>query len=203
MKTLIFNGSPRKNGGTSAMVTAFSRKMVGEVFVVETYRAGISPCVDCRWCWEHAGCAIEDPMQQVYRRIQEADQIILASPIYFAELTGSLLQTASRLQAIWVAKSFRSQPLWPDRPRRGALFLTDGGDGALDAALAMGKRLLRAMGAPLEKLVYCSGTDLPDGPDRISRAAEQAAALAVRWSSPALEKEIGDKPLNHEKTERE
>lgn len=80
MKTLIFNGSPRKNGGTSAMVTAFSRKMVGEVFVVETYRAGISPCVDCRWCWEHAGCAIEDPMQQVYRRIQEADQIILASP---------------------------------------------------------------------------------------------------------------------------
>lgn len=202
MKTLIFNGSPRKNGGTSAMVEAFSGKMAGEVFAVETYRAEIAPCTDCRWCWEHPGCAIEDPMQQVYRRIQEADQIVLASPIYFAELTGSLLQTASRLQALWVAKTFRGRPLWPDRPRRGALFLTDGGDGAWEAALAMGKRLLRLMGASMEELIYCSGTDLPDGPSRISRAAEQAAALALRWSSCPLEKETG-KPLDHGKTERE
>lgn len=82
------------------------------------------------------------------------------------------------------------------------MFLTDGGDGAWEAALAMGKRLLRLMGASMEELIYCSGTDLPDGPSRISRAAEQAAALALRWSSCPLEKEMG-KPLDHGKTERE
>lgn len=186
MKTVIFNGSPRKNGGTSAMVEAFIQESAGEVFLVETYRADISPCVDCRWCWDHPGCVVQDAMQEVYRQLAQADQIVLASPIYFAELTGSLLQVASRLQSIWVAKAFRGERLLPDKPRRGAVFLTDGGDGCTDTALAMAKRLLRTMGAPFEEWIYCTGTDLPDGNERISKAREQARKLAVRWSNTPI-----------------
>lgn len=57
--------------------------------IVYAYRCDISPCVDCRYCWENNGCAIEDEMQAVYRFLQECDNILIASPIYFSELTGN------------------------------------------------------------------------------------------------------------------
>lgn len=97
MKTLIFNGSPRKNGGTATLIKELKSCLPGEVFIVESYRADISPCVDCRYCWTNEKCAIDDEMQNVYRHIDEADNIIIASPIYFGELTGSLLNLMSRL----------------------------------------------------------------------------------------------------------
>ena len=57
MKTLIFNGSPRKKGETAYMIKTLQEKLGGEFKVVDAYRARISPCIDCRWCFEHAGCA--------------------------------------------------------------------------------------------------------------------------------------------------
>lgn len=88
MRTLIFNGSPRKNGGTSKLVKELKDHISGEVDVIDSYRTDISPCVDCRYCWTNDQCSINDEMQTVYRLIDEADNIIIASPIYFGELTG-------------------------------------------------------------------------------------------------------------------
>ena len=83
MKTLIFSGSPRKNGETAFMIEELKKAMGGEFKEVNAYRADIRPCVDCRWCFEHEGCAIKDEMQEVYDYIQECDHIVLASPVYF------------------------------------------------------------------------------------------------------------------------
>ena len=106
-------------------------------------------------------------MQQVYQIINEADNVVIASPIYFAELTGSLLQWASRLQFLWVSKNFRKETVLSKKERYGGVILVDGGDGYMDTAVAMAKRLLRNMGAEYKDLVYFSGTDkieptLPD-----------------------------------------
>lgn len=159
MKTLIINGSPRKNGGTASMIAEFKKRLKGEVEVIDTYYSKISPCVDCRYCWENPKCIINDEMQNVYRMIDQADNIVIASPIYFAELTGSILQWASRLQYIWVAKTFRKSPCISEKIRNGGVILVDGGDGVADTALAMAKRLLRTMGAEFKGLVHFSGTD--------------------------------------------
>ena len=51
MKTLIFNGSPRKNGGTATLIHEFKKNLPGEINVVSAYQTNISPCVDCRYCW--------------------------------------------------------------------------------------------------------------------------------------------------------
>ena len=127
MKTLIINGSPRKNGTTSTLVKALAERLSGEIRIVETYRSNISPCVDCRYCWKNDGCAINDEMQYLYKYIIDADNIIIASPIYFAELTGSLLQWASRLQYFWTAKNFRKTDILSGKKRKGAVILSDGG----------------------------------------------------------------------------
>ena len=65
MKTLIFNGSPRKKGETAYMIKTLQEKLGGEFKVVDAYRARISPCIDFRWCFEHAGCALQDEWQEI------------------------------------------------------------------------------------------------------------------------------------------
>jgi len=159
MQTLILNGSPRQDGATAACVRMLKARMPGECAVIEAYRAGVSPCVDCRHCWTHGACAIRDGMQEAYRMIDRADAVVIASPIYFAELTGPLLVWASRLQHLWVARNISKRPALCEKRRKGGLILVDGGDGHMETAQAMGKRLLRVMGATYDGLVYVSGTD--------------------------------------------
>ena len=59
MKTLIFNGSPRKNGDTAALITSFLRETAGypddTYKIVTAYDAGIQPCRDCRCLSGRAG----------------------------------------------------------------------------------------------------------------------------------------------------
>ena len=107
VKTLILNGSPRKNGDTASLIEKITEKIVGEYRIVDAYRCNISPCFDCRYCWENSGCVINDEMQEIYKYIQECDNIMIASPLYFSELTGKLLDVGSRLQTYFCARFFR------------------------------------------------------------------------------------------------
>ncbi len=43
MKTLILNGSPRKNGDTASLIEKITEKIVGEYRIVDAYRCNISP----------------------------------------------------------------------------------------------------------------------------------------------------------------
>jgi len=159
MKNLIFNGSPRKKGGTAALINELSGHLKGDISVISSYHADISPCVDCRYCWTKDKCVINDEMQKVYKLIDEADNIIIASPVYFTELTGSLLNLMSRLQYLWIAREYRHAEALSQKRRNGAIILVDAGEGhSIDAAISMGKRLLRVMSANFICLVHFSGT---------------------------------------------
>ena len=144
MKTLILNGSPRENGDTVSLIKELKKKLAGEIKTVDAYRCGISPCVDCRYCWEHSGCAIKDEMQEVYDYIQECDNILIASPVYFSELTGKLLDLGSRLQTYYCAAAFRKEHPVP-KVKKGAVILVGGGDGRMDKAYSTACVLLRHM----------------------------------------------------------
>ena len=64
MKTLILNGSPRANGDTASLVEKLAYALEGDSRIVNAYRCNISPCIDCRYCWENDGCRICDDMQE-------------------------------------------------------------------------------------------------------------------------------------------
>lgn len=144
MKTLIFNGSPKKNGDTESLINVVTSKIYGEYRIVDAYRCDISPCIDCRYCWENSGCAINDEMQEIYDYIQECDNILIASPIYFSELTGKLLDVGSRLQTYFCAKFFRNDEVEMTQ-KNGAVILVGGGDGNMDKAYDTACTLLHHM----------------------------------------------------------
>lgn len=159
MKTLILNGSPRKKGDTVSLINKIIEDLKGDYMIVDAYSCNISPCIDCRFCWENKGCAIKDEMQNVYAYIQECDNILIASPIYFSELTGKLLDVGSRLQTYFCAKFFRGEtPI--EKSKRGAVILVGGGDGHMDKAYETACTLLHHINCyNIHDLVYSHNTN--------------------------------------------
>ncbi len=144
MKTLIFNGSPRLRGDSMSLINELIPKLKGEYKIVNACNTKIAPCIDCRYCWESEGCAFIDGMQSVYNYIQDCDNIIIVSPIYFTDLTGQLLSVGSRLQTYSAARYFRNiEPI--EKIKKGAVILVSGGDESNEKAYDTASRLLKAM----------------------------------------------------------
>ncbi len=128
MKTLILNGSPRRNGDTVSLINKLTEQVNGEYKIVNAYYSDISACVDCRYCWSNNGCSTNDEMTEIYDYIEDCDNVVIASPIYFSQPTGKLLDVCSRFQTYFAAKHFRNQT--PSiKPKKGAVILVGGGDG--------------------------------------------------------------------------
>lgn len=188
MKTLIFDGSPRKNGDTAALIAAFTAHLPGEYIVIRAYdRRDISPCIDCRACWKKPGCAIDDGMQEIYRQIEESDCIVIASPLYYSELTGPLLSLLSRLQVYYCARKFQGIRLI-EKPKYGGILLAGGGDGGPEQAVQMAKMLLRSMGTKeiLPPVMSLHTDEIPAHED--AAALEAAATLSNILEKTRMEK---------------
>ena len=177
-KTLILNGSPRKNGDTAALLRVLTENLTGECRTVDCYRARISPCVDCRSCRKERRCVLKDDMQEIYPYLEDCDSVVVASPIYYAELTGKLLDAASRFQVYQAARAFRNED--PGlRPKKGGVVLVGGGDGDPKRPYATAKIILRQLNAKeIFPLVCSHQTDvLPAGED--GEALEAVRSLAA------------------------
>lgn len=155
MKTLILNGSPRIQGDTVSLIDRLTELLDGEYRVVDAYRSNVSPCMDCRYCWEKPGCAINDEMQEIYSYIEDYDNIVIASPIYFSELTGKMLDLGSRLQTYFCGKFFRKEEMGM-APKRGAVILVGGGDGRVEKAYETACTLMHHMNCYNIDEVVCS-----------------------------------------------
>lgn len=184
MKTLIFNGSPRKNGDTVFLLKNLCSQLDGEIEIIDTFYSSIAPCNDCRYCWENVGCCINDDMQSLYEKISQCDNIVIASPIYFSELTGSLLNVVSRFQTFYSSKKFLNINQNP-KPKLGGLILCAGGDGAPNAAKNTADMIFRLLNTSLCKTICSLNTDnLPSNSDLL--ALSQIKELATIFNTQKL-----------------
>ncbi len=96
MKVVAFNGSPRKEGNTAALIKHVLTELEKEGIETETVQVGgksIHGCTACAKCYENKDkkCVIDkDIVNDCIEKMLEADGIILASPTYFADLTPEL-----------------------------------------------------------------------------------------------------------------
>jgi len=87
-KILIAMGSPRKEGNSASLAkqVASGAEAVGAK-VERFYLHGmdIQPCMGCEACREAGakGCVVDDDMQTLYPKIEQADAIAIASPVYW------------------------------------------------------------------------------------------------------------------------
>jgi multimeric flavodoxin WrbA len=101
-KVVAVNGSARMEKGYTAIVlTAFLEGMKEAGAQVELFyakRLNVNPCTGEFHCWyEKPGeCYIKDSMQLVYRKLREADILVLATPVYIP-LPGEMQNFINRL----------------------------------------------------------------------------------------------------------
>ena len=100
MKILLINGSPKANGNT-----AFALNQMAEVFADQGIETEIIPignkairgCVACGSCYKTGKCAIDDVVNEVAPKFEEADGIVVGSPVYYASANATLIAFLDRL----------------------------------------------------------------------------------------------------------
>ena len=105
MKTIILNGSPRKNWNTAQLLKEAQRgaeSTGAEVEYIDLYDLNYNGCRSCLACkrkgiTEPCICYWKDELSPVLERIWQADRLITGSPIYYSEPTGGMRSLLERL----------------------------------------------------------------------------------------------------------
>ncbi|GAA0721896.1 hypothetical protein GCM10008905_12820 [Clostridium malenominatum] len=174
MKTLIFYSSPNKKGNTHKLMDKFIQGLGEEVDIIDVFRKKISPCIDCKYCYNIKACSIKDDMTDIYKKIDDSDLIVIATPMYFASVPGPLKNLIDRLQVYWSKKYIRK-----DREdikiKKGASIITTGTywEGMLTPIEETLKLAFGAMDTKVEEVLYAINTDKNpvEGNEEILKAA--------------------------------
>jgi multimeric flavodoxin WrbA len=96
MKVLAINGSPRKGGNTELMIRKVFEPLEKAGIETELIQIGgqmVRGCMACGKCIEmqNKTCVItNDPINEIIKKMDEADGIILGSPTYFTDVTAEM-----------------------------------------------------------------------------------------------------------------
>lgn len=104
MKVLAINGSSRKDGNTADMLNVVLAELEKEECETEHIQlAGnvINPCKACFGCAGRKNCVFgDDIFQELYRKMTEADAIILGSSTYSADVSSTLKAVIERASVV-------------------------------------------------------------------------------------------------------
>jgi multimeric flavodoxin WrbA len=93
MKIAGISGSPRKNQNSEKLIgiaLGIAEDRGFEVDRIFLSEHTIAPCTACDLCRDAKRCAIEDDMTRIYPALEDADAIVVASPVYFGCMTAQL-----------------------------------------------------------------------------------------------------------------
>ena len=97
---LILSGSPRKGGNSNLLCDEFlrgAREAGNQVEKIFLRSKKIAPCNACYFCKRSGGqCAIQDDMAEVLDKMQAADVIVMASPVYFYSIDAQMKAVIDR-----------------------------------------------------------------------------------------------------------
>lgn len=100
MKVLILNGSPRVNGNTSVALAEMQKEFEAadvETEIVQIGAMAIRGCLACGACRRLGKCAIDDVVNELAVKFEQADALIVASPVYYASANATLIACLDRL----------------------------------------------------------------------------------------------------------
>lgn len=87
MKTLLLNASPKKNGATQEILWTM-REVVPEAELLCLGDYDIQYCLGCKACYTAHACVRRDDMRRLIEQIDEAGQLVIAAPSYWADVPG-------------------------------------------------------------------------------------------------------------------
>ena len=99
-KVLILNGSARQHGCTAAaldeMIKVFEEEGV-ETELIQVGTKDIRGCISCNKCSEVGKCVFNDLVNEVAPKFEEADGLVVGSPVYYGSPNGNIISFMDRL----------------------------------------------------------------------------------------------------------
>lgn len=100
MNVLILNGSPHTNGNTASAIAELVKTFAAEGIENEVCQIGnqnIHGCIACGKCLELGHCVFDDVVKEIALKFEQADGLIVASPVYYASANATLIACLDRL----------------------------------------------------------------------------------------------------------
>ena len=100
MKVLMINGSPRADGNTAIALKEMEQVFSQEGIEVETVQVGnqaVRGCMACGYCGKNGKCVFDDVVNELAPKFEEANGLVVASPVYYASANATLIAVLDRL----------------------------------------------------------------------------------------------------------
>ncbi|MEW5913991.1 MAG: flavodoxin family protein [Thermodesulfobacteriota bacterium] len=159
-KVVVLLGSPRRKGNSAALAAAIAegaRSAGAKVETIFLHGRKIAPCRSCYACQKPGsrGCAINDDMQPIYAKLKQADAWVLASPVYWFNMSAQMKTLMDRLFAL---KAYQIDP----RGKQAAIAMTYGDSDPFSSGCVNALRCFQDafgyIGLPIAGMVYGSAT---------------------------------------------
>lgn len=127
MKMLIVLGSPRKGGNGETLARKVAEAMEQGGSTIEYIRLNelsLRPCQGCGGCDKTGNCVIKDDMTAIFQAVDDADRILLVSPVYFYGLSAQCKIFGDRFQSRWARKYNLKERFREGEGRKGYLLST-------------------------------------------------------------------------------
>lgn len=100
MKVLLINGSPHAKGNTYTalheMEKIFEENGI-ETELVTVGNQAVRGCVACLSCREKGKCVFDDIVNELAPKFEQADGLVVGSPVYYASANATLIAVLDRL----------------------------------------------------------------------------------------------------------
>ena len=100
MNIKILNGSPRTNGNIATALHEMESVFEKEGVEFETIQLGkmdIRGCLACESCRKTGKCVIDDIVNELSKKFEEADGLVIGSPVYYGSANGTLMSALQRM----------------------------------------------------------------------------------------------------------
>lgn len=161
-KILVLFGSPHKNGKTAEMLDLFLKLFPGncEIKFFSAFKMDIKPCIDCGYCKRNVGC-IKHDSDVFMNAFEEADIVVIASPIYNFSFPAPVKSILDRFQRYFNARFSRGEKPSIKKRKRAVLLMTCGSNEkeGFEISVHQLKRAFTVLNTELVSSVLLSGTD--------------------------------------------
>lgn len=126
MRVIGISGSPRRGGNSEALLKHALEPFLEKGWSVTEFQLSthrISSCAGCESCTQTGVCAQHDDMDAIYEEFAHCDAVIIASPVYYRNVTAQLKSLFDRSYAQHSARPLAGKAAGAIAVGRG----TDGG----------------------------------------------------------------------------
>ena len=99
-KVLLISGSPKAEGNTAQLIQECARiieEQGVETEIVSFSEMKIESCTACGKCSELGYCSLEDGLNEIIKKLREAQGFIVGSPVYFGTARGDVMAALQRM----------------------------------------------------------------------------------------------------------